>query len=228
MKIGSGVEAGRIASLGSINDLDFQVRKSVLKRAMDLILSIPLLIVISPLMLAIAILVKLGDPGAALFVQVRCGRNGETFKCYKFRTMRADADARLKNLLETDPEARAEWDTFQKLRNDPRVTFLGKALRKSSLDELPQLFNILRGEMSVIGPRPITSGEIYRYGSNFRYYAAVRPGVLGQWQVSGRNALTYDERVAMDVDYVRTWTIWNDVKILFKAVPVVFGGGGAY
>ena len=228
MKNGSGVEAGRIASLGSVNDLDFQVHKSALKRLMDLFLAVPVMIFLSPLMLALAILVKLGDPGAAIFVQVRCGRNGETFKCYKFRTMRLDADARLKHLLETDAEARAEWDKYQKLRVDPRVTYMGKFLRKSSLDELPQLFNILRGEMSVIGPRPITSGEIFRYGSNFRYYSAVRPGVLGQWQVSGRNALTYDERVAMDVDYVRSWSLWNDAKILVKAIPVVFGGGGAY
>jgi exopolysaccharide production protein ExoY len=228
MKNGSGVESGRIASLGSVTDLDFRVHKSALKRVMDLVLAIPVMIFLSPLMLALAILVKLGDPGAAIFVQVRCGRNGETFKCYKFRTMRLDADARLKHLLETDPEARAEWDKYQKLRVDPRVTYIGKFLRKSSLDELPQLFNILRGEMSVIGPRPITSGEIFRYGSNFHYYSAVRPGVLGQWQVSGRNALTYDERVAMDVDYVRSWSLWNDAKILVKAVPVVFGGGGAY
>ena len=185
MKIGSGVEAGRIASLASVNDLQFQVHKSALKRVMDLVLAIPVMVFLSPLMLALAILVKLGDPGAAIFVQVRCGRNGETFKCYKFRTMRLDADARLKHLLETNPEARTEWDKYQKLRVDPRVTYIGKFLRKSSLDELPQLFNILRGEMSVIGPRPITSGEIFRYGSNFHYYTAVRPGVLGQWQVSG-------------------------------------------
>jgi lipopolysaccharide/colanic/teichoic acid biosynthesis glycosyltransferase len=228
MKNGSGVEAGRIASLGSVAGLDFRVHKSVLKRAMDLVLAIPVMIFLAPLMVGLAILVKLGDPGAAIFVQVRCGRNGETFKCYKFRTMRTDADARLKYLLETDPAARAEWDKYQKLRDDPRVTYLGKFLRKSSLDELPQLFNILRGELSVIGPRPITSGEIFRYGANFHYYSAVRPGVLGQWQVSGRNALTYDERVAMDVDYVRTWSIWNDAKILVRAIPVVFGGGGAY
>jgi Undecaprenyl-phosphate galactose phosphotransferase WbaP len=228
MKNGSGVEAGRIAPRGSITGLNFKVGKSVLKRAMDIILAVPVLIFVSPLMLAIAIMVKLGDPGAALFVQVRCGRNGETFKCYKFRTMRLDADARLKHLLETDAAARAEWEKYQKLRNDPRVTFLGKFLRKSSLDELPQLFNILRGDMSVIGPRPITSGEIFRYGSNFHYYSAVRPGVLGKWQVNGRNALSYDERVAMDVEYVRSWTIWSDVKILAKAVPVVLGGGGAY
>lgn len=228
MKNGSGVEAGRIASLGSVTGLDFQVQKSVLKRVMDIVLAFPVLIFFSPLMLALAIAVKLGDPGTAIFVQVRCGRNGETFKCYKFRTMRLDADARLKHLLETDPAARAEWDAYQKLRNDPRVTFLGKFLRKSSLDELPQLFNILRGDMSVIGPRPITSGEIFRYGSNFHYYSAVRPGVLGQWQVSGRNALTYAERVTMDVDYVRSWSMWSDAKILIKAIPVVFSGGGAY
>ncbi|MBI1359052.1 MAG: sugar transferase [Alphaproteobacteria bacterium] len=195
---------------------------------MDVVLALTVLIFTAPLMALLALLVKLGDPGGAIFVQVRCGRNGETFNCYKFRTMRVDAAERLKHLLETDPAARAEWETYQKLRHDPRITFIGRFLRKSSLDELPQLFNILRGDMSVVGPRPITSGEIFRYGSNFRYYSAVRPGVLGLWQVNGRNSLTYDQRVAMDIEYVREWTIWSDVKILFKAVPVVLGAGGAY
>jgi exopolysaccharide production protein ExoY len=228
MKNGSGVEASRIASLAGSGHLTPQVHKSIIKRVTDLALAIPLLVFLAPLMLAIAILVKLGDPGQAIFVQVRCGRNGETFNCFKFRTMRKDAAERLKHLLETNPAAADEWATYQKLRSDPRVTRIGRFLRKSSLDELPQLFNIVRGDMSVIGPRPITSGEIYRYGSYFQYYAAARPGVLGQWQVNGRNKLTYEERVAMDIEYVANWTIWSDLKILLKAIPVVFGGGGAY
>jgi lipopolysaccharide/colanic/teichoic acid biosynthesis glycosyltransferase len=122
--------------------------------------------------------------------------------------------------LANDPKAAAEWAQFQKLKHDPRVTLLGRLLRKSSLDELPQLLNIVRGEMSVIGPRPVTSAEVHRYGVDYPYYVAVRPGVLGLWQVSGRNRLTYPERIALDVKYVRTWSIWADVVILFRAIPV--------
>ncbi|HOY79542.1 MAG TPA: sugar transferase, partial [Hyphomonadaceae bacterium] len=139
-----------------------------------------------------------------------------------------DAQERLEELLAKDPEAAAEWAQFQKLRKDPRVTAIGRFLRKSSLDELPQLLNIIRGEMSVIGPRPVTSGEIHRYGPSYPFYTAVRPGVLGLWQVKGRNKLTYPQRVAYDVQYVKTWSIWQDLKILFMAVPVVLFGLGAY
>ena len=142
--------------------------------------------------------------------------------------MRVDAEARLAELLEKNPRAAAEWARFQKLRNDPRVTTLGRILRKSSLDELPQLLNILRGEMSVIGPRPVTAAEMARYGSDVPYYTAVRPGVLGLWQVKGRNRLTYPERVALDVQYVKTWSIWQDFKIVAMAIPVVLLGLGAY
>lgn len=195
---------------------------------MDIILSVALLTLVLPLMLAIGVIVKLSDGGPVLFVQRRCGANGKTFKCYKFRTMRVDAKERFDRLMASDPVAAAEWAKFQKLENDPRVTFIGRFLRKASLDELPQLLNILRGEMSVVGPRPITSDEIYRYGPHFPYYAAVRPGVLGLWQVSGRSRLTYDQRVELDVRYVETWSLWNDVKILFKSVPVVLFGAGAY
>ena len=136
--------------------------------------------------------------------------------------------ARLAELLEKNPRAAAEWARFQKLRNDPRVTTLGRILRKSSLDELPQLLNILRGEMSVIGPRPVTAAEMARYGADVPYYTAERPGVLGLWQVKGRNRLTYPERVALDVQYVKTWSIWQDFKIVAMAIPVVLLGLGAY
>ena len=230
MKNGSGVEAGRFGAwsgnppAGEIN----QVNTSGLKRAMDLVLALTVLALASPVLLLIYGLLKIFDPGPAMFSQLRVGRDGRTFTVFKFRTMRVDAAARLEHLLETDPKAAAEWAEFQKLKNDPRVTLLGRFLRKSSLDELPQLMNIVRGEMSVIGPRPVTSGEIHRYGADYPYYTAVRPGVLGLWQVKGRNKLTYPERIAYDVQYVKTWSIWQDIKILFMAVPVVLLGLGAY
>ncbi len=230
MKNGSGVEADRFGAwsgsppAGAIH----QVNSSALKRAMDLVLTFTVLALAAPVLLLIYVALKISDPGPALFRQLRVGRDGRTFTVYKFRTMRVDAAARLEQLLATDPEAAAEWAEFQKLKNDPRVTLLGRFLRKSSLDELPQLLNIVRGEMSVIGPRPVTSGEIHRYGADYPYYTAVRPGVLGLWQVKGRNKLTYPERIAYDVQYVKTWSIWQDIKILFMAIPVVLLGLGAY
>lgn len=230
MKNGSGVEAERFGtwSQDQTGPAIRQVHSSALKRLMDLVMALCVLVFLAPLLLAIYLVVKVADPGPALFRQLRVGRDGRVFTVYKFRTMRVDAGERLEKLLNSDASASSEWAKFQKLRNDPRVTRLGRFLRKSSLDELPQLFNILRGEMSVIGPRPVTSGEIHRYGADYPYYMAVRPGVLGLWQVKGRNALTYPERVAYDVQYVKTWSIWQDIKILFMAVPIVLLGLGAY
>jgi exopolysaccharide production protein ExoY len=230
MKHGSGVEAGRFGAWSDAPQSGeiHKVHSSGLKRAVDLIIAFPVVIFVLPLLMLIYALLKVFDPGPALFNQLRVGRDGQTFLVYKFRTMRVDAQQRLDQLLANDPIAAAEWAKYQKLRNDPRVTLLGRILRRSSLDELPQLLNIVRGEMSVIGPRPVTSGEIHRYGADYYYYIAVRPGVLGLWQVSGRNALTYPERVAMDVKYVKTWSIWADVMILIRAVPVVLFGIGAY
>lgn len=230
MKNGSGIEASRLSSAWQAIDAvePVAVYASNGKRAVDLAVAIPALIFVAPIMGAIALAVKLGDEGPALFRQPRCGVKGETFECLKFRTMRKDAAERLERLLATDPEARAEWDRYQKLRKDPRVTAIGSFLRKTSLDELPQLWNILKGEMSIIGPRPITTGEIQRYGRNFHYYTAAKPGVIGMWQVNGRNKLTYDERVELDIKYTREWTFWTDIKIMAKAVPAVLFGGGAY
>jgi exopolysaccharide production protein ExoY len=229
MKNGSGVEADRIGSLigTPVGGLS-KVQNSVLKRVLDLLVTTVAVIFLSPLLVLIYALLKVFDPGPALFTQLRVGKDGQTFTVYKFRTMRVDAQARLDHLLANDASAAGEWARYQKLRNDPRVTLLGRFLRRSSLDELPQLLNILRGEMSVIGPRPVTSAEVHRYGVDYPYYVAVRPGVLGLWQVSGRNRLTYPERIALDVRYVRTWTIWADLAILLRAIPVVLLGKGAY
>jgi exopolysaccharide production protein ExoY len=229
MKNGSGVEAGRLGVWSGSPPAEIsRVQNSGLKRLLDLVITIPAVIFGSPLLILIYALLKIFDPGPALFTQLRVGKGGKTFTVYKFRTMRVDAQQRLDQMLAQDPEAAAEWANFQKLKRDPRVTVLGRLLRKSSLDELPQLLNIVRGEMSVIGPRPVTSAEVHRYGIDYPYYVAVRPGVLGLWQVSGRNRLTYPERIALDVKYVRTWTIWADVMILIRAIPVVLFGSGAY
>lgn len=230
MKNGSGVEAERVGGwMPGAADSGLMPKGALAaKRVLDILLAVPLLIFASPLLLTIAILVRMADGGPAIFSHRRCGLNGSTFDCFKFRTMYKDAQDRLQQVLDSDPAAAAEWAEFQKLRNDPRVTPVGRFLRKSSLDELPQLFNILRGEMGVIGPRPVTSQELHRYGANLHFYRAVRPGVLGLWQVNGRNTLTYDQRVAMDIEYVRTWTIWSDLGILIKAVPVVLFGKGAF
>lgn len=230
MKNGSGVEADRLnAWVGSPPaGTFFKVHSSALKRAMDLVIALTVLAFVAPIFLIVYALIKIFDPGPALFSHLRVGRDGRMFTVYKFRTMRIDAQERLEEVLSSDPVAAAEWAQFQKLKNDPRVTLIGRILRRSSIDELPQLLNIVRGEMSVIGPRPVTSGEIHRYGAEYPYYTAVRPGVLGLWQVKGRNKLTYPERVAYDVQYVKTWSIWQDIKILFMAVPVVLLGLGAY
>lgn len=230
MKNGSGVEADRFAPwAGNLPAVQInRVHTSILKRVMDLILAITVLVLLSPLLIVIYAVLKIFDPGPAVFSQLRVGRDGRTFTVYKFRTMPVDAQERLEHLLATDPAATAEWAQFQKLRKDPRVTLIGSFLRKSSLDELPQLLNIIRGDMSVIGPRPVTSAEIHRYGADYPYYTAVRPGVLGLWQVKGRNKLTYAQRVAYDVQYVKTWSILQDIRILLWAIPAVFLGRGAY
>jgi exopolysaccharide production protein ExoY len=227
----SGADASRFElwSEASGARTEYPVGNSTMKRVMDLVFVLPVLVFTSPLLLTIYALIKIFDPGPALFTQWRVGRNGQQFIVYKFRSMRVDAEERLQQLLKNDPKAAAEWASYQKLRNDPRVTLIGRFLRKSSLDELPQLLNILRGEMSVIGPRPVTALEVQqRYGVAYPYYTAVRPGVLGLWQVMGRNALTYPERVALDVQYVKTWSVWQDFKIVFKAIPVVLLARGAY
>lgn len=200
---------------------------SVLKRSLDILLAGIALVFLLPLMLPIAFLIRRHDGGPALFVQERIGLHGKLFRCYKFRTMVMDAQEQLEKLLAADPAAREEWERDRKLVNDPRITRLGAFLRKSSLDELPQLLNILRGEMSLVGPRPIVRGEIAKYGADFSFYTAVRPGLTGLWQVSGRSDTTYDERVALDVRYVREWSFPGDVWIIVKTIPAILASRGA-
>ena len=197
-------------------------------RILDIVGSLALLIVFAPLMLLIMLAVFLADPGPVFFQQNRIGRNGRMFKCYKFRTMAIDAEDRLSTLLASDPVAKAEWDLDHKLRKDPRVVGIGNFLRRSSLDELPQLFNVLKADMSLVGPRPIVASERYRYGKYFAHYCSVRPGITGLWQVNGRNDVSYRRRVAFDVLYARKGRTGHNVGILLMTIPSVLGSKGSY
>jgi exopolysaccharide production protein ExoY len=197
------------------------------KRAFDFLVASLLLISICPMLVVIGFL-AMADGGPALFGHRRIGVRGESFVCWKFRTMARNADQVLARTLATDPAARAEWNRDFKLRNDPRVTRIGRILRATSLDELPQLFNVLKGEMSLVGPRPIVTNEIARYGSAFHDYARCRPGITGAWQVSGRNDLDYGSRVRLDQEYARNWSLKRDGHILLLTAVVVVQGKGAY
>lgn len=180
-----------------------------------------LLVALSPLMATIAFLIWRRDGTPVLFAHYRVGRGGRLFRCMKFRSMLRNSEQLLADHLRDNPQARAEWVRDQKLENDPRITAVGHFLRRSSLDELPQLLNVLRGEMSLVGPRPITVAELTRYGRVRWHYLSVRPGITGLWQVSGRNNTSYDERVALDERYVEQRSIWLDLSILVKTVRVV-------
>ncbi len=197
------------------------------KRIMDIVIASIALVVVFPLLLVVGILIRFQDGGQAVYAQKRYGRNGRTFKCYKLRSMVANADERLQEILATDPAARAEWEETQKFVNDPRITPLGHFIRKTSIDELPQLWNILRGDMSLVGPRPIVENEIAKYGEFYRDYCAVRPGLTGLWQVEGRSNTTYDERVQLDAKYARTRTFTGDFMIMLRTVPAVLLSRGA-
>jgi len=197
------------------------LRGRVLKRGGDIVFSLLVLILGSPLFLLLAVLVKLSSRGSVFYRQRRIGRGYKGFGCLKFRTMRRDADRVLASMLEADPKLRAEFERDHKLKRDPRITPLGKFLRRSSLDELPQFINVLRGEMSVVGPRPIVWDELRRYGRNMDEVLSVRPGLTGLWQVSGRNNLTYRTRVRLDLTYVRNRSFWLDLGIVLRTIGVV-------
>ena len=186
-----------------------------------------LLLVFSPLLLLVCALIWERDGGPVIFAHFRVGRNGRLFRCLKFRSMYRDSAQMLADLLRDDPAAQAEWARDQKLCNDPRITPVGRFLRKTSLDELPQLFNVLRGEMSLVGPRPITTDELDRYGRQRWHYLEVRPGITGLWQVSGRNDLSYEQRVVLDRRYVESRSLGLDLRILWRTVRVVLTGYGA-
>jgi lipopolysaccharide/colanic/teichoic acid biosynthesis glycosyltransferase len=198
-----------------------------LKRVIDVVLcffALPAILVIG---IPIARLIML-DGGSPFFAQTRIGRAGERFQCLKFRTMVPNAERKLQQILDSDPAARAEWERDFKLKNDPRVTWIGRILRKTSLDELPQFLNVLAGEMSIVGPRPVTRQELNLYGDNAQLYLVCTPGITGLWQVSGRNDVSYANRVALDVRYALTWSPMQDLKIMLRTLPAMLSQRGAY
>ncbi len=197
------------------------LRKLEFKRAFDFVVSLLALIALSPLLLAVALIIKVSIGGRILFVHQRVGKDGVAFPCYKFRTMVPNSAEVLERYLANNSAAQDEWNAAHKLVDDPRVTIIGRYIRKLSLDELPQFLNVLRGEMSLVGPRPVTHEELQRYGEYAFDYMAVRPGVTGLWQVSGRSCRTYKERIALDRVYVRRRTFWFDCILLLKTIPAV-------
>lgn len=199
-----------------------------IKTALDYLMTIIGTILILPLLLFIAIWIYIDSPGQVIFRHMRVGKNGKLFPCYKFRSMCNNSQEKLAQLLAENPAAREEWERDFKLKNDPRITKSGAFLRKTSLDELPQIFNVLRGEMSLVGPRPVVQEELARYGEFVRDYLMVKPGITGMWQVNGRSDTTYEERVQMDVWYVRNWSVWLDVMLLWRTIKAVFKCEGAY
>lgn len=193
-------------------------------RLFDLSVAGFLLLFVLPLMLLCALGIRLTSRGPVIFSQIRIGRGGREFICFKFRTMTPAAESSLDSLLVEGSPLREEWAAIYKLRADPRVTFIGRFMRRYSIDELPQLFNVIRGDMSIVGPRPIVAAEIDRYGDHFSDYCSVNPGITGLWQVSGRHALTYDERVCLDAEYANNKSMLMDLLILWRTVPVVLVG----
>jgi exopolysaccharide production protein ExoY len=221
-------EAGE-AQLGCIRSLGSRKSQRVplpVQRALDCViclLAAPLALLVGAV---IAFLIRL-DGGRALYSQRRIGLGGRSFDCLKFRSMVPDAEERLAQLLSSNPSARVEWDRFQKLAEDPRITRLGKMIRATSLDELPQLVNVWRGDMSIVGPRPIMADQIALYGESFQYYCMLRPGITGLWQIAGRNNCTFAERVNLDMEYARTWSVLNDLRIIILTIPAVLARKGA-
>jgi len=203
-------------------------RYAVVKRAMDIIGCLLLMPLLLPLCGMVTLLIKISSPGPAFFSHRRISKNGGFFSMWKFRTMCVNGDEVLEKYLASNPQALEEWTRLHKLRQDPRVTRIGQFLRRYSLDELPQFWNVFRGDMSLVGPRPIIAAEVGKYGHCFSCYCSVKSGVTGLWQVSGRSKVTYPERVALDCRYVREWSLWQDIKILFRTISCVVDSDGAF
>lgn len=198
------------------------------KRGFDICGALAGIVLLAPLLLMLAALVKYADGGSVLYRHRRIGRSGRSFDCLKFRTMVVNGDAALEEYLARNPESREEWRLTRKLKHDPRVTRVGVVLRKLSLDELPQIFNILLGDMSIVGPRPVVKKELEMYGPASRYYLQTRPGLTGLWQVSGRNDVSYRQRVAFDTHYVENWSPGFDIEIIIRTFPAVYASRGSY
>ena len=225
------VSGGQIVSFDGLGGIEMVNQRHfralrMEKQILDRVLALVAFIVLSPFFVVVPILVKLTSRGPVFYRQDRLGKRGRPIRVWKFRSMYADADERLKAILESDPARRAEWDASFKLRDDPRVTPLGRFLRKTSIDEFPQLFNVFAGDMALVGPRPIVEKEVHYYGSSYETFASVKPGITGLWQASGRSDTDYQRRVALDVHYVLNWSPWMDIWILYRTVyAVVFMRG---
>jgi len=220
------VRLSHVADLPLIEYSTWDVGRStmLIKRTVDVVVSFALIALLGPLMAVIGVATRLGSPGPGLFRQVRAGIDGKPFQIYKFRTMTTDAELRLRELVQIDALASPSF----KLEHDPRVTRLGRVLRRTSLDELPQLVNVLRGEMSLVGPRPEQIEVVDRYEEEHRFRLSVKPGVTGPMQVYGRGALRFDERLAVERDYIENYSLRRDIRILLLTASAVLGGGGAY
>jgi exopolysaccharide production protein ExoY len=198
------------------------------KRGLDIITASVLLVALLPAFIFIAVLIRLSSSGQIIYGHERIGRGGRPFKCLKFRTMVPNGDEVLRAHLASSESARLEWETNRKLKSDPRVTPIGAILRATSADELPQLINVLRGEMSLVGPRPIVHDELRYYGPFSSHYLAAKPGITGLWQVSGRSNVTYDQRVKFDVEYCESWSFLKDIVIIVRTVPALISREGTY
>jgi Undecaprenyl-phosphate galactose phosphotransferase WbaP len=199
-----------------------------IKRLMEIFIVIFGGILVMPFLLLIALFIKLNSPGPVLYKHKRVGKDGKDFYIYKFRSMVVDAEQKLKKIFETDPELKTEWENNQKLQKDPRITGFGKFLRRASIDEFPQLINILKGEMSLVGPRPIVDEEVSKYGEDYDRIFSIRPGLTGLWQVSGRSHTDYHDRISYDTYYLQNWSVWLDLWVIYKTIGVVLNGKGAY
>ena len=216
-----------IIGFSSTHNLTFK-SNLIIKRLIDILIILMFSPLLIPVFILLMFLTKITSKGPIFYGHRRVGKNGKEFKCWKFRSMCIDADKKLAEILENNPDMREEWEKERKFTNDPRVTKFGKFLRKTSLDELPQLINILIGQMSFVGPRPVTEPELEKYGPYKDYVLSVTPGLSGMWQTSGRSDTEYEERIALDTSYIQNWSIWLDIWILIKTVYVVLKGRGAY
>lgn len=220
-------DIGGIVGFSSVHNLTKRTHL-LIKRAIDILIVLLTLPIVAPLSLVISIIIKATSPGPVLYGHSRIGQNRRPFKCWKFRSMKKDADKMLDAILASSAEMREQWEKDRKFLHDPRVTPFGSFLRKTSLDELPQLWNIFIGEMSFVGPRPVTESELARYDNATAYILSVTPGLSGMWQTSGRSDTEYEERITLDTYYIQNWSVWLDIWILIKTVWVVLCGHGAY
>lgn len=216
-------------SMTSLDSLRCEIKRIPTKRGFDLLFSLFALTIATPILFIIALIIKLSSRGKLIYSHERIGRGGRPFRCYKFRTMYADADQRLKDLLASDPTLKAEWERNFKLKNDPRVTPFGAFLRKTSLDELPQFWNVLKGDLSVVGPRPVVREEVEKhFGEKASKILSIRPGLTGLWQVSGRSDISYQKRIALDEIYIDQRSLWLDITLIARTIPAMISSRGAY